>query len=387
VAARPLQGIRVIDAATNIAGPYGASVLADLGADVVKVEPLRGDPVRGYPPFRDGVTSQFAAVNHDKKYLAVDLRRAEGRAVLHRLCTGADVLVQNARAGHEAKLGLDAASCHAANPLLVHVTVAAFHPIDGDRPGYDMLVQGESGLLHQTGEPDRRPSRIGASAIDHATGLWIALSILAALRGPRDRETVRVSMLDVAVGLLNEKIAAHVVTGEDHPRMGSGTYVTTPHGAFPTADDDIVIGAPTDDSFRRLAAVLGPPLEGDERFLTQEGRLAQRAEVERFVALALSAHGADHWIAALSGAGIAVGRVAALPEAVARHREHSATGLRPVAGVDGLEVVAPAVSFDGGGWPPLRRPGAIGADTDDVLRSAGFDDEELATLRAEGLIA
>jgi crotonobetainyl-CoA:carnitine CoA-transferase CaiB-like acyl-CoA transferase len=385
--ARPLTGLRVIDAATNIAGPYGASVLADLGAEVVKVEPLRGDPVRGYPPFCDGVTSQFAAVNHDKEYAAIDLRRPEGRAVLHRLTAGADALVQNARAGHEARLGLDAESCHAANPRLVHVTVAAFHPIDGDRPGYDMLVQGESGLLHQTGEPDRPPSRIGASAIDHATGLWVALAILAALRGPREREAVRVSMLDVAVGLLNEKIAAHVVTGEDHPRMGSGTYVTTPHGAFPTADDAVVIGTPTDDSFGRLAAALGPPLDGDARFATQEGRLVHRAEVERLVAEALAEHGADHWIAALSQAGIAVGRVAPLPSAVARHREHSATGLRAVGDVPGLEIVAPAVSFDGAGWPPLRRPGAVGQDTDGVLAGAGFGAEEIAALRAGGLVA
>jgi crotonobetainyl-CoA:carnitine CoA-transferase CaiB-like acyl-CoA transferase len=382
--ARPLAGLRIIDAATNIAGPYGASVLADLGAEVVKVEPLRGDPVRAYPPSCDGVTSQFAAVNHDKRYAAIDLRRPEGRAVLHRLCAGADALVQNARAGHESKLGLDAAACHAANPGLVHVTDAAFHPVDGDRPGYDMLVQGESGLLHQTGERDRRPSRIGASAIDHATGLWVALAILAALRGPRDREAVRVSMLDVAVGLLNEKVAAHVVTGEDVPRMGSGTYVTTPHGAFPTADDDIVIGAPTDDSFQRLWAALG--LADDERFTTVAGRLAHRDEVERLVGEALATRGADAWMAELSAAGIAVGRVAPLPAAVARHREHSATGLRAVNGVDGLEVVAPAVSFDGAAWPPLARPGGVGQDTDDVLGSAGFGADEVAALRAEGLV-
>ena len=385
-AARPLTGLRVIDAATNIAGPYGASVLADLGAEVVKVEPLRGDPVRAYPPVCEGgVTSQFAAVNHDKRYAAIDLRRDEGRAVLHRLCAGADALVQNARAGHEGKLGLDAASCHAANPRLIHVTVAAFHPADGDRPGYDMLVQGESGLLHQTGEPDRPPSRIGASAIDHATGLWVALAILAALQGPRDREAVRVSMLDVAVGLLNEKIAAHVVTGEDVPRMGSGTYVTTPHGAFPTADDDIVIGAPTDDSFRRLWAALG--LDPDERFATVAGRLTHRDEVERRVGEALVGQGADYWIAELAAAGIAVGRVAPLPQAVARHRDHSATGLRPVDGVDGLEIVAPAMSFAGAAWPSLRRPGGVGEDTDDVLAGAGFAADEVAALRAEGLVA
>jgi crotonobetainyl-CoA:carnitine CoA-transferase CaiB-like acyl-CoA transferase len=383
---QPLRGIRVIDAATNVAGPYGASVLADLGADVIKVEPLAGDPVRRYPPFADGVASQFASVNHAKRYVGLDLRRPEGRAVLHRLLTGADALVQNARAGHETRLGLDAGSCHAVNSRLIHVTVAAFHPVDGDRPGYDLLVQGESGLLHQTGEPDRPPSRIGAAVIDHATGLWIALAIVSELRGPRERTALRVSMLDVATGLLNDKIAAQVVSGEDPPRMGSGTSVATPHGVFPTADEDIVIGAPTDANFLRLAELLGPPLQGDERFVTQAGRLGNRAELEGLIADALASHGADHWIATLSAAGVAVGRVSSLPEAVARHREHSATGMRAVAETEGLEVVAPAVSIDDARWAPLPRPGAVGSDNDGVLAEAGIGADELTALRAEGLI-
>jgi CoA:oxalate CoA-transferase len=362
-----LSGIRVLDAATNIAGPYGASLLADLGAEVIKIEPLAGDPMRAYPPACDGTTTQFAAVNHDKRYVTVDLRSPDGRATLRRLLAGADVLIQNARPGHEVKLGLDAESCHDANPRLIHATIAAFHPADGDRPGYDMLVQGESGLLDQTGEPDRPPSRIGASAIDHVTGLWLAFGVLAALRGSRDRETVRVSMLDAAVGLLNEKVSAAIATGEAPRRMGAGTSVTTPHGAFATADGYIVIGAATDAAFAKLAAALGPPLDNDERFTTQTGRLAHRAEVEAAVTHALSTHGTDHWMAVLGDAGIAVGRVSTLPEAIERHRAFSATGLRPVAGSEQIAVIAPAVSFGARGWPPLPLPGGPGADNDAVL--------------------
>lgn len=364
---RPLAGVRVLDAGSNIAGPYGASLLADFGADVVKIEPPGGDPMRAYPPFRDGTTTQFAAVNHDKRYVTLDLRSEAGQAALRDLIADADVLIQNARPGHEGKLGLDAGSCHVVNPRLIHATVAAFHPADGDRPGYDMLVQGESGLLDQTGEPDRPPSRIGASAIDHATGVWLALAVLAALHGTRERETVRVSMLDVAVGLLNEKVSGYIATGEAPQRMGAGTSVTTPHGAFATADGYIVIGAATDAAFARLAQVLGPPLDSDERFRSQSGRLAHRQEVEAAVTEALSAHPTSHWLGVLAEAGIAVGRVASLAEAVDRHRTDSRTGLRAVEGSEVIEVLAPAVSFGDERWPALPLPGAPGRDNDDVL--------------------
>jgi crotonobetainyl-CoA:carnitine CoA-transferase CaiB-like acyl-CoA transferase len=385
-APRPFAGTRVIDAATNIAGPYAASTLADFGAEVIKIEPLAGDPMRAYPPVVEETTTQFAAVNHDKRYVALDLRRPEGQEILHRLVRSADVLIQNMRPGREARLGLDAACCHDANSRLVHATLAAFHPADGDRPGYDILVQGESGLLHLTGEPDRPPSRLGASVIDHASGVWLALGIVAALAGPRDRATVRVSMLDVAVALLNEKISAFLTTGEEPARMGAGTSSTTPHGAFPTADEHIVIGAATDASFRALGRVLGPPIDGDERFATQAGRLAHRAQLEEQIVAALARHGVDHWVAKLDEAGVPVGRVSTLGESLARHARDSATGLRDVNGT-GVRVVAPPVVLDGARWEPLDCPGAAGRDSADVLSEIGIDGDALARLRREGVVA
>ena len=381
-----LRGIRVVDAATNIAGPYAASVLADLGAEVVKVEPPGGEPMRSYPPEADGIRTQFAAVNHAKRYLALDLREERGRELLHRLVADADVLIQNARPGRESRLGLDAVSCHAANPRLVHATLTAFHPADGDRPGYDILVQGESGLMDQTGEPDRPPSRIGAAAIDYVSGLWLAVGILAELAGERDAATVRVSLLDAAFGLLNDKVSAFLATGTAPSRMGSATSTTTPHGAFPTADGHIIVGAATDASFGRLAAALGPPLEGDERFVDQAGRLANRSELERLVATALGAHDSDHWLRVLDEAGVPVGRVATLPNAVARHRRDSQTGLRAVEGTERFAVPAPALSFGGHEWGPLPRPGEPGSDSEAVLAEAGLGSAEIAALREVGVV-
>jgi crotonobetainyl-CoA:carnitine CoA-transferase CaiB-like acyl-CoA transferase len=370
--------MRVIDAATNIAGPYAASILADFGADVIKVEPLKGDPMRAYPPSVGEMTTQFAAVNHRKRYVALDLRADAGRAALRALLGTADVVIQNVRPGREARLGLDAASCHAANPRIVHATLSAFYPADGDRPGYDMLVQGEAGILHLTGEPDRPPSRIGASAIDHVSGLWLALGIMAALAEDRTERVVAVSMLDVAIGLLNEKVSAFAATGVEPRRMGAGTTATTPHGAFPTADAYIVIGAATDDSFRRLAEVVGPPLRGDGRFATQQGRLDHRGEVEGALSDALRRRPAAHWLPLLEEAGVPVGRVFTLAEAVERHRRDSPTGMLDVGGID---VLAPPVRV-GAEWSSPAAPGAVGRDTDEVLRSAGLDPE---ALRAAGV--
>jgi CoA:oxalate CoA-transferase len=380
-----LSGLRVVDAATNIAGPWAASILSDLGAEVIKVEPLKGDMMRAYPPFVDGVQTQYAAVNHDKRYLALDLREERGRAVLHRCLGGCDVLIQNLRPGHEAKLGLDIESCHAANPRLVYATAAAWHPADGDRPGYDLLVQGESGLMDQTGEPDMPPSRIGAAAIDYASGLWLAIGILAELQGERDRPSVRVSMLDVASGLLNEKVSAFLATGVAPQRLGSRTSTTTPHGAFPTADGFIVIGAATDHAFAKLAGVLGAPLD-EERFASQAGRLENREELEAAIGAGLAGEGTEHWLAVLDAAGVPVGRVADFAAMTERHREASRTGFRPIEGVDGLEVMAPAVSFGDAEWGPLPAPGGTGADSDAVLGDLGLAPDEIAKLHEEGLV-
>jgi CoA:oxalate CoA-transferase len=382
---RPFAGLRVLDAATNIAGPYAASILSDFGADVVKIEPIDGDPMRAYPPRLGEVTTQWAAVNHDKRYLALNLRDAAGRDILHELVREADVLIQNMRPGREARLGLDAESCHDANPRLVHATLAAFHPADGDRPGYDILVQGESGLLHLTGEPDRPPSRLGASVIDHVSGVWLALAALAALAGPRERATVRVAMLDVAVALLNEKISSFLATAEEPHRMGTGTSSTAPHGAFRTADGYIVIGAATDASFRQLADALGAPLDSDHRFATQEGRLRHREELETAIETCLTDHGTDHWVAVLDAAGVPVGRVSTLRESLQRHEQDSATGLRNVDGT-GIRVVAPPVVIDGAGWEPLERPGLPGRDSSAVLAELGIVGERLEDLRETGVI-
>jgi crotonobetainyl-CoA:carnitine CoA-transferase CaiB-like acyl-CoA transferase len=383
----PLAGVTVIDAGTFLAAPYAASVLAGFGAEVIKVERLEGDSLRTLPPVVKGVSAGFTSVNASKRTVAIDLGDDRGRAVLRHLIRGADVLVHNMRAGRDSRYGIDCEACHDANPRLLHASVGGFYPSHGDRPGYDILFQSESGLLDLTGEPDRPPSRIGASAIDHVSGLWLATGVLAALRGPRDRATVRVSMLDVAVALLSDRISAFTVTGVTPGRMGGRTSVTTPLGPFATADAYLVVGAFTDRAFVQLAEILGPPVAGDPRFASQAGRLAHRDELEGLIESALRARPADEWVETLDAAGIPVARVYTLAEAVERHRALSDTGLRPVRGAEPLEVVAAPVQLDGARPDPVELPGQIGADTRAVLQDAGVAESEIDELLAAGVIA
>jgi crotonobetainyl-CoA:carnitine CoA-transferase CaiB-like acyl-CoA transferase len=385
----PLRGVRVVDAGLNIAGPYAASLLADLGADVVKLEPPGGDPAREYQPEVAGTGTLFAAVNHRKRYLALDLRTEAGREVLRRLVARADVLIQNMRPGKEVALGLDAGACHAANPRVVHCSVEAFYPDEQSRPGYDLLVQADSGILHLTGEVGGGPVRMPAAVIDHATGLWAALGASAALHGDRDRTALRVSMLDVTISLLNDKVAAYLATGEDPVRMGSATSVTTPHGAYRTADGWIVIGAATDAMYARLAQVLAGEhgtLTG-ERFATQRARLARRTQLDSLLTKVLRQQTAEHWLHTLSAADVPVAVVRTLADASERHRRLSTTGVLQLGDDARLAVVAPALQIAGHQWQAFEPPGPVGRDTLAVLAELGFAGADVERLRAEGALA
>jgi len=293
---RPLAGVRVLDCGMNIAGPEAASLLADLGADVIKVEAPRGDTSRALQPMSDGVSEMVAAVNRNKRYLGLDLGQPAASRVLTPLLEWADVLVQNLRPGKATSLGIDAGRCHAVNPRLVHVSIEAFYPAEAIRPGYDLLVQAETGMMHLTGEPDRAPSRLPGSLLDHISGLWSAFGITAALHGKRERAELVISMSDIAQSLLGDRVAAYLMSGEVPQRMGSAIGVTTPLQAYPTADGDVVVGAASDALYRRLCAVIDPSLADDPRFRGQADRLAHRQELNELIESALSTASADVWL-------------------------------------------------------------------------------------------
>ena len=380
----PLTGVRVLEIGMNIAGPLAASLLADLGADVVKVEGPGGDTARGMEPkAADGTSAMAAAINRSKRYVGLDLGSPASGPARDALVRWADVLVQNLRPGKADQLGVGADACHDLNPRLVHVGVEAFYPADGARPGYDLMVQAETGMLHLTGSPDRPPSRLPGSLLDHTTGLWAAFGVVAALHGPRERTTMVVTMADVAQNLLADRVASHVLTGESPTRMGSATSVVTPLGAYATADGELVIGAASDALFARLCNVVVPGLAEDPRFRDNAGRLRHRVELDDALIAALSAHDAATWEQRLDAAGVPVAMVRDLPDAVERHRRMSRTGLVPVVGVPGLEVVANPL----GSTREVRGPGRVGADSHAVLiDEAGLDPATYEQLEASGVV-
>jgi crotonobetainyl-CoA:carnitine CoA-transferase CaiB-like acyl-CoA transferase len=380
----PLAGVRVLDFGMNIAGPYAASVLADFGAEVIKVESPEGDAARAFEPMSGGISALFAAMNHRRRYLGIDLKQPQARPVIERLIARADVLIQNLRQGRAEKLGIDAAACHARNPRLVHASIEAFYPHEGERPGYDLMVQAESGMMAMTGHAGGPPARTPSAAIDHVTGLWTATAVLAAMAGPRDRAVIKISMLDVALGLLNDRVANYLVDGQEPLRMGSATTLTTAHQAYPTADGHILIGAPSDGFFAKLSKVLGPPVEGDARFDSQSGRLALRAELDAAICSVLARDGTQAWYDQLNAAGIPVAVVRPLSAAVARHAQYSATGLTALSPA-GLRMLAPPVQM-AGVTAATEAPRQIGADTDAVLAEYGFSEGERVQLREAGII-
>jgi CoA:oxalate CoA-transferase len=381
--ALPLKGVRVLDLGMNIAGPQAASLLADLGAEVIKVEPPQGDTSRALEPKISGVSAMVVAMNRNKRFLGLDLRRPRSAPVRDALLRWADVAVQNLRPGKADELGIGADQAHAVNPRLVHLSIEAFYPSEGSRPGYDLLVQAETGMMHLTGEPDRPPSRLPGSLLDHTTGLFAAFGVTAALHGPRDRHKLVVSMSDVAQNLLGDRVAAYLFDGEAPRRMGSAISVTTPLQAYRTGDGDLAVGAASDALFRRLGDALGVALADDPRYSNQASRLTHRHELDKAIEEALASADADTWFERLSAAGVPAARVRDLSGAVARHRELSRTGLLSVEGLPGAELVANPL---GASVAPAR-PGPVGADSRSLLVDVlGFAPEEYQRLVDDGVV-
>ncbi|RMH11745.1 MAG: CoA transferase, partial [Gemmatimonadetes bacterium] len=283
-APRPLAGVRVIDLTQNLAGPYCTQILADLGADVVKVEPPGGDRCRAWgPPFIAGQSPLFMAVNRGKRSVVLDLRDPDAAGALRRLVAGADVFCEAFRSGVAERLGFGYEDVRALRPDVIYASVTAYGP-DGplaDQPGYDPLMQAYAGLMSVTGEPDGPPLRAGVSLVDFATGVWTALGVLAALRTREqtgEGTHVVASLLDSALAMASYHLAAAAETGRAPERQGTGLAMIAPYEAFPTRDGDVMIGAANDALFARLCEALeAPELAADPRFATNPERVRNRS--------------------------------------------------------------------------------------------------------------
>jgi crotonobetainyl-CoA:carnitine CoA-transferase CaiB-like acyl-CoA transferase len=314
-ASGPLSGIVVADFSRVLAGPYATMMLADLGADVIKVESPAGDDTRQWvPPRRGDVGTYFLAINRNKRSIALDLADEQDAAVAHALAERADVFIQNFRPGGLARFGLDYDSVARRNPGIVYCSISGFGAAKGaSLPGYDVLVQGMSGLMSITGDPDGPPYRSGISVFDVFTGLHSALGIVAALHH-RDvtgqGQHIETNLLSSALSAMVNQTSAYVAGGVVPHRMGNSHLSLFPYEPLATGDGDLIIAVGNDRQFRKLAEVLGAPeLADDERFRTVGLRNGHRDELRPLLLDRLAAKSAQEWFGLLTEAGIACGPI------------------------------------------------------------------------------
>lgn len=345
----PLSGLLVADFSRVLAGPYATMLLADLGADVIKVESPRGDETRTWtPPERDGTSTYYLAINRGKRSLALDLADEGDQQLARELTRRADVLIENFRPGGLAKYGLDADSARALNPGLVYTSISGFGSGDGAHvPGYDLVVQAVSGLMSLTGDPDGPAYRSGISVFDLMAGNHAAIGVLAALRhreATGEGQHVEVNLLSSALtGMVNHS-SAHVAGGVVPFRMGNAHPSVCPYEPIPTADRELIVAAANDKQFRALCTVLGTPwIADDPRFATNADRTAHRGELRPLLERALSARTAEEWFDELTAAGVPCGPINTIDEGFATAERF------------GLDPVATAGDADGA-VPTTRHP-------------------------------
>lgn len=318
----PLLGYTVLDLTHVLAGPYCTMTLADLGARVVKVEPPRtGDDTRAFPPFKDGKSAYFAAINHGKSSIALNLKADDDRAIFDRLLERADVIVENYRPGVMERLGYGWEDLHARYPRLVYGAVSGFGHTgpDAKRPAYDMVVQARGGVMSITGEKDREPVRVGASIGDIVAGMFLCQGILAALLD-RDRHgtgrKVDVAMLDSQLAILEHAIAITSVTGTAPGPSGARHPSITPFETFHASDGLFVIAAGNDKLFEKLCITLDLPLVGDPRFATNAARCDNARLLKRLIEAVTLDNTRAYWIAKLTSAGIPTGPIQTVAQAM-----------------------------------------------------------------------
>ncbi|MBM7805145.1 crotonobetainyl-CoA:carnitine CoA-transferase CaiB-like acyl-CoA transferase [Geodermatophilus bullaregiensis] len=339
----PLAGLLVADFSRVLAGPYATMLLADLGAEVVKVEGPGGDDTRTWaPPLRDGVSTYYLGINRNKRSVVLDLSVDDDLAAARELARRADVLVENLRPGGLARFGLGYDEVAATNPGVVYASISGFGsgPEGRSLPGYDLIVQAVSGLMSLTGDADGSPYRAGVAVIDVVTGLHAAVGVLSALHaraGTGRGQHVEVDLLSSALsGLVNQTSA--VVAGGVVPfRMGNSHPSLFPYEPLPCADGDLVVAAGNDGQFRRLVGVLGvPELADDPRFARNEGRVANRRELRALLVERLRTRAKDEWFADITAAGVPCGPINTVDQGVALAQR---LGLDPVVAVGGVPSV------------------------------------------------
>ncbi len=391
----PLTGIRVLDFSKVLAGPMCTQYLTDMGAEVTKVEACDvGDDTRRWPPFEAGAGTVYHSANGNKRSIALDLKSAAGRAICERLARNADVVVESFGPGVAARLGIDHETLSAINPKIVYCSISGFGTVGPmrDGKGFDVVLQAFSGMISITGEPDRPPVRSPFSPVDQGTGLHALIGILGGLleRGRTGRGVkVEASLFDTSVAFLAYFLQAFWTRGTEPERAGSGHESLCPYQVFETSDSSVILGVANDGLWRTFCKVAGQPeLAKRPGFATNAERVVNRRECVETVGAIMKTRTRAQWLEQLAAAGVPCSPVHTLGE-LSSHPHTLASGMvYDYASADGtpMKGVSQPLRIDGQRPAARGRAPTLGEHTRDVLRDAGYTNDEIDTLLRDGVV-
>ncbi len=383
----PLAGISIVDFSTNMAGPYATMILAQLGADVIKVEAPTGDDARAWAPDIDGASVVHRHMNAGKRGIGLDLRTDAGRKAALAIAARSDVLLQSMRPGVAERIGIGEDAVRAVNPEILYYALNAFGagPVGRDLPGYDPLVQAYTGIMRMNGHDGAPPVRCAPSVVDLGSGQWVAMGVLAAMLAKHRGQPVRAmetALIDTAFSLVAYQATTARMTGQRPKRAGSGNPIAAPYEVYPAGDGDLMIAAPNQRLWERVAGVLGlSELIDDSRFLTVADRSRNNSALTVCMTAALARENVAVWVDRLRAAGVPVTPVAGLEEAVVAD---ATTERRTFADLDGVPHVRLPWIADGQPINLTRPAPRLGEHTTDILQECGFDRATITTMLREG---
>ena len=391
-----LDGVRVLDLTRILAGPLCGMMLGDMGADVIKIEPPNGDDTRTWgPPFIEGEAAYFLGLNRNKRSLALNMAVKDGQAVLAALIKKSDVLIDNFKLGTLAKWGFTDAWFDEHAPRLVRCSITGYGPTGpkAAQPGYDFILQAESGLMSITGPQGGTPTKHGVALVDFCTGILASNAVLAALNA-RHRtgrgQKVEVSLYESSLAMLVNVASNYLIAGKDGGRFGNGHPSIVPYTTFPTSDGMLALAVGNDSQFAKCAAALGHPEWGqDKRFIQNRDRVAHREMVDGMVAAALKQDTADAWIKKLQAAGVPCGKINSVkqalddPQTTARDMITSAEH----ATIGELKMLGTPYKLNGTPTSVRRAPPTLGQHADEILKGElGLDDAKIAALKRDKVV-
>ncbi len=392
----PLSGIRVLDLSQAAAGPFCSMMLGDMGAEIIKIEvPKRGDPLRRWgPPFQGDEGVYFLDLNRNKKSITLNLKSQKGKEIFFQLAKNTDIILVNFRPGTAKRLGVDYQKLKAMNPRLIYCRISGYGHEGpySDRGGYDLITQGESGMMIITGEPGRPPVKFGVAIIDLGTGMYAAYGILLALYSRKETgrgQLVDLTLFDSAVTWMLQPIGSFLATGIHPKPLGSAHPVAAPYSAYKTKDIYITIGCAIDRHFRKLCEIIDRvDLADDPRFVTNPKRVENKEELNSILSEIFITKKSDEWLKAFREAGIPYGPVNTLEKVVAdpqlQYRDMIVELEHPTAGRIKMPGIPVKLSETPG--KIALAPPTLGQHTDEILRELGYSDGDIQELKADNVV-